>query len=177
MSIAYLLTGSNLGDRAGNLQAAISFIQQRAGKLVQCSPVYESSSWGFEHPTPFLNQALKLETEHKPDALLKILLEIETLQGRLRNSLSNDYEARTIDIDILFYNEEIIGTADLSIPHPKLHLRRFVLKPLTAIAPLFVHPILGRDIEALLKACPDDSLVKEYSDCCSFCRKEIGDAL
>ncbi|RLD76293.1 MAG: 2-amino-4-hydroxy-6-hydroxymethyldihydropteridine diphosphokinase [Bacteroidetes bacterium] len=175
MSIAYLLSGSNLGDRAGNLQSAITYIGKLAGEIVECSSVFESSSWGFDHPTPFLNQTLKVKTSLEPHELLKTLLKIEDKCGRVRRNIE-EYESRTLDIDILFYDDLVIEDPDLTIPHPLLHLRRFTLLPLSTIAAGLVHPILHKSVKELLDACPDDSLVTEASNCsCSCCEKKEAD--
>lgn len=174
MSIAYLLSGSNLGNRAGNLQRAVSFIQRGAGNI-SCSPVYESPSWGFEHPIPFLNQVIELQTSLSPSSLLHMLLKIERECGRTRSG--NGYEARTLDIDILFYDDIIIDSAELSIPHPRLHLRRFALMPLSVIAPDLKHPVTGKSIRELLNECPDDSIVTEFTVGNSYHKREVKDAI
>jgi 2-amino-4-hydroxy-6-hydroxymethyldihydropteridine diphosphokinase len=176
MGIAYLLTGSNEGDRAGYLQSAATQLRQVAGKLLQCSDIYESASWGFEHPSPFLNQAIKLETILDPNELLEILLQIEARCGRTRTN-DEGYEARTLDIDILFYDDLVIETQDLDIPHPRLHQRRFTLKPMVEIAPDYVHPLLKKSISQLLEECPDESVVMKYRVCRSCYRKEAGGAV
>ncbi len=178
MSIAYLLSGSNLGDRAENLQNAITYIGKLGGEIVECSSVFESSSWGFDHPTPFLNQTLKVKTSLEPHELLKTLLKIEDKCGRIRRNIE-EYESRTLDIDILFYDDLVIEDPDLTIPHPLLHMRRFTLLPLSTIAAGLVHPILHKSVKELLDACPDNSLVTEASNCSCSCyeKKEADDAV
>ena len=175
MSIAYLLSGSNLGDRAANLQSAMSLIREHAGNITVCSPVYESPSWGFEHPVPFLNQAIEIETSLSAESLLSTLHQIERKCGRKRSG--DGYAARTLDIDILFYDDIIIDTADLSIPHPRLQLRRFALLPMSVIAPGLQHPVLGKSISELLHECPDDSIVTEFKVGDPDQKKEVRDAI
>ncbi|WP_411030172.1 2-amino-4-hydroxy-6-hydroxymethyldihydropteridine diphosphokinase [Spongiimicrobium sp. 3-5] len=153
--ISYLSLGSNLGDRPNNLQQALFLLEENVGDIVRISPVYESASWGFESDD-FLNICISLETQLSPMALLDGILQIETGLGRLRGK-SEGYEARTIDIDILYYDFEILKTTALTLPHPQLHLRRFVLKPLADIAPQFYHPILIKDTRNLLQECRDKS--------------------
>lgn len=176
MSIAYLLSGSNQGDRVGNLEAAITSIGKLAGEIIQCSPVFESPAWGFDHPSPFLNQAIKLKTSLEPEELLKTLLSIEDDCGRTRNNM-DEYEARTLDIDILLYENAIIKSPQLIVPHPRMHLRRFTLLPLSSIAANIVHPVIHKSIQELLKECPDDSIVRESKDCTCCSKKEVRDAV
>lgn len=162
MSIAYLLLGSNLGNRREHLCNAKEAINRVAGKVLQLSEVYESPAWGFDHPRDFLNQALKLETLLEAHKLLTTILEIESKLGRERST--NGYEARSIDIDILFYDDILINEQDLIIPHPRLHVRRFALLPLSSIAGDYMHPSLKKSVNELLVCCPDDSEVKLYND-------------
>lgn len=162
MSIAYLLMGSNLGHRWSHLCDAADAISRSAGEIMELSKVYESPSWGFDHPSHFLNQAIKLKTRLNPDDLLKNILSIETMLGRKRET--GGYEARTIDIDILFYDELVIDKQELTIPHPRLHQRRFTLLPLADIAEDHVHPENGLSIKDLLHTCADNSTVRLYND-------------
>ncbi len=155
---SYLSLGSNLGDRPLLLQRALFLIQEKAGDIIRISNVYESTALGFDSGD-FLNVCLSLETQHPPDKLLSTLLEIEQLLGRKRSN-SETYEARSIDIDILYYDYEIIDTKVLTLPHPALEKRRFVLKPLAEIAPQFYHPILIKDTRNLLQECRDKSTVE-----------------
>jgi 2-amino-4-hydroxy-6-hydroxymethyldihydropteridine diphosphokinase len=175
-SLAYLLTGSNLGDRIGHLASAAGLLNAMAGEIVKYSPVYESPPWGFDHPTAFLNQAIALKTSVKPADLLAIIHDIEKSSGRRRGE-GNTYEARTLDIDIIFYGQEIIGEHDLQIPHPRMHLRRFTLLPLCDIAPGLVHPLLKKNMRELLDDCSDDSDVSCYTTDLSLRGKEVGGAL
>jgi 2-amino-4-hydroxy-6-hydroxymethyldihydropteridine diphosphokinase len=162
MSIVYLLSGSNLGNRWENICNAEREIRKLELLINSLSPVFESPSWGFDHPKAFLNQAMEISTSLKPKALLKELLDIERHLGRVRNK--NGYEARVIDIDILFYDDLIIEDKELILPHPRVHLRRFALLPLSKIKATLVHPAYNKNISELLKDCRDDSTVTEYAE-------------
>ncbi|MAU17348.1 MAG: 2-amino-4-hydroxy-6-hydroxymethyldihydropteridine diphosphokinase [Muricauda sp.] len=150
----YLSLGSNLGNRLANLQKAIFHIQQKAGKILDISSVYENPAIGFVGDD-FLNIALSLLTPLDPKELLDILLQIEQDFGRIRST--NGYSSRTLDIDIIYYGTEIINNHDLVIPHPQMQHRNFVLKPLSDIAPQFYHPVLEKDTRNLLQECRDRS--------------------
>lgn len=149
----YLSLGSNLGNRLFNLQRAVILLQKKLGPILEISGVYKSSSWGFDGED-FLNACLSLETKKTPSEVLKILLKVEQEMGRKRSE-GKGYQSRNIDIDLLYYNSEIIQTDELTVPHPRMHLRRFVLKPLADIAPQFYHPVLGKDTRNLLQECKD----------------------
>ena len=177
MSIAYLLSGSNQGNRAGILKNALDQINKLAGKVIECSAVYESPSWGFDHPSSFLNQAIKLETSLEPEALLQTLLHIELNFGRVRDKGSEHYQARTLDIDILLYDDIIIEREDLVLPHPRMHLRRFALEPLREIEPELVHPKMGKNISELLNLCTDESKIVKITSKQTYCKKEVGNAV
>ena len=159
MSFVYLLSGSNLGNRKENLTRARVMIEQRIGDIRDLSSIYETEPWGFAEKTnSFYNQAMKVSTSLSPFELLDELLAIENEMGRLRNK--KEYEARAIDIDILFYDERIINTDRLIIPHPGIHVRRFTLEILLEIAPECVHPVFKKDIKTLLNECKDDKKVR-----------------
>lgn len=147
----FLLTGSNRGDRQEMILRASVLIAEKAGSVLKTSSILETPPWGFTDPVAFLNQALEIETDLPPTQLLSTLHDIETLLGRTRSAQSSGYASRTMDIDILFYGQKIIQTKTLTIPHPRLHERYFALKPLTEIAPGFVHPVLGKTISQLLQ--------------------------
>ncbi|MBP5682031.1 MAG: 2-amino-4-hydroxy-6-hydroxymethyldihydropteridine diphosphokinase [Bacteroidales bacterium] len=148
----YLSLGSNLGDRADNLRRAIEQIDASVGTVTMQSPIYETQSWGYSDED-YLNQTIEVETALPPLQLLQTVNSIESQMGRIRSG--NGYEARPIDIDILFYDNEILDTPQLVIPHPKIALRRFVLQPTADIAPDFVHPTIGKTIRQLLEECED----------------------
>ncbi len=149
---AYLLLGTNLGDRAKHLEAARTGLARTAGTLVGLSAVYETAAWGITEQPDFWNQVVLLETDLPPEALLATVLAIEQSLGRTRDLR---YGARTLDVDILYYNDKIIESPSLSVPHPQIANRRFTLAPLAEIAPNFVHPILKLTQRQLLDACPD----------------------
>ncbi len=160
MNTVYLLTGGNVGNRQQYLEESAGHIEASCGRLLRRSAIYETAPWGKTDQPAFLNQALELSTWLPAEALLKQLLEIELHAGRKR---VEKYGARTLDIDILFYNQEIIQTAALTIPHPQMANRRFVLEPLNEIAPGYLHPVWRQTISQLLQACPDPLPVKKFS--------------
>ena len=142
----YLHLGSNLGDRFSYIKKAKQLIEQEAGELNQCSSLYETEAWGQIDQADFINQAIGLKTSLKPTQLLQTILSIEEKLGRERKE---KWAARTIDIDILFFGEEIIKLTNLTIPHPYLHQRNFVLIPMLEIAGDWIHPELSQSIEEL----------------------------
>lgn len=152
MNTAYLLTGGNMGNREENLAQAREAIQEHCGKIKAASSLYETAAWGKTDQPSFLNQALYIETKLTPRQLLKQLLKIEEEIGRKRKE---KYGPRIIDIDILFFNDEIYDSPSLKIPHPEIQNRRFVLAPLAEIAPEFVHPVLKKSITELLSITGD----------------------
>ncbi|QLG44507.1 2-amino-4-hydroxy-6-hydroxymethyldihydropteridine diphosphokinase [Costertonia aggregata] len=149
----YLSLGSNLGNKLKNLQLALFAINKEVGNVSKVSHVYWSPSWGFES-NDFFNACIEVRTKLYPNKILEAILDIETHLGRKRNA-EEGYIARTIDIDILYYEREVVSLDTLQIPHPNLQLRRFVLKPLADIAPQFYHPILEKDTRNLLQECRD----------------------
>ena len=159
-SIAFLGIGTNLGDREQNICSTIALITDSIGIVTSFSHVYETEPWGIENENTFLNIVLKIQTELKPIALLGKIHGIENQLGRIRNE--TQYSSRTIDIDILFYNNIIINGKNLQIPHPRAIERRFVLVPLCEIEPDGMHPVLGKSFSNLLKECRDDKKVTEY---------------
>jgi 2-amino-4-hydroxy-6-hydroxymethyldihydropteridine diphosphokinase len=161
MAKVYLLLGSNLGDRLNYMSAARSSIEANIGVVFNASSIYESEAWGFESDNKFLNQVLYLSTSKSPETILKKVKEIENQLGRERNE--NGYESRTIDIDILFYDQMIIEKEDLIIPHPKIQERLFTLVPLKEIASKMIHPTFGKTILELLEDCTDKIEVNKIS--------------
>lgn len=159
MNKVHLLTGGNMGDRVGNLQKAVHFLGQRVGRVVRKSALYETAPWGEADQDTFLNQAILLETELEPLAVLDISMQIERELGRTR-LLKNG--PRVIDIDILFYDHLVMTTSRLVIPHPEIQNRRFALVPLAQIDPDFVHPVFQLPVNVLLDTCPDTLAVSLY---------------
>jgi 2-amino-4-hydroxy-6-hydroxymethyldihydropteridine diphosphokinase len=156
-NLVTLALGSNLGDRSGNLRAAITALPPAVSVLEQ-SFVYETLPWGVIDQPNFLNMVIKGETQLKPLELLKQLKALETSLGRVP---SNHYGPRKIDIDILFYEDIILDTPELTLPHPHLHERAFVLAPLADLASEQIHPVFGKTIRQLL-ADVDTTGVKRY---------------
>ena len=157
---AYLLLGSNRGNRSEMLAKARELIDEQIGNIIKSSSVYETAPWGFDDKVSFLNQVIYIETLYNPFCLLDQLLQIESYIGRIRTS--KNYSSRNIDIDILFFNDYVINDKHLVIPHPRLHLRRFTLIPMAEIARDHIHPLFNRSIEALLKECNDTKEVKLF---------------
>ncbi len=151
-TLAYLLLGSNLGDRAARLAQARRDLAATAGRLVATSALYETAAWGVEDQPGFLNQVLVVDTELAAPALLAACLAAEQQQGRERLVR---WAARTLDVDILLFGQEIVATPSLTVPHPALPERRFALVPLAEVAPHLLHPQLHRTISQLLADCPD----------------------
>jgi len=160
MNGIYLLTGGNIGNRLDYLSKAKEEIKNICGSVVQESSVYETAAWGNEEQDAFLNQVLKIETALSPEELLKTILEIEQQLGRKREL---KHGPRIIDIDILFFNDQIINQHELIIPHPEIQNRRFVLVPLNEIAAHEIHPIINKPINDLLKECPDHLAVNKFN--------------
>ena len=148
MSLIYLSLGSNLDDRYATLQAALAALPPAVTVLAE-SPIYETPPWGVTDQPAFLNMVVRAETHLTPLALLALLKRLEAQLGRLP---SIRYGPRKIDLDILFYDELVLDTPELILPHPLLHERAFVLVPLADLAPGLVHPVLGQSIRDLLAA-------------------------
>ena len=149
MSVAFIGLGSNLGDRVGNIQKAIGEIS-KLGYVSTVSSLYETEPVGVENQPDFINCVIKLEISLSPYGLLVSLQSIEKGLGRERERREK-WEPRTIDLDIIFYDDLVIETHGLTIPHPRAHLRRFVLEPLCEIAPDFIHPTLKVTVSKLLE--------------------------
>lgn len=164
MNQAVLLLGGNLGNRKMLLIQAIKEIEKSCGKIIKKSKIYESESWGFDSKDNFLNQALKIETSIDAVKLLGKLQIIENKLGRTTKTPTNQaYSSRLIDIDILFFNNDIIENDILTIPHPRLHLRKFTLDCILDISPEYVHPVFNTTIEKLSHQCCDKTKVWQYA--------------
>lgn len=161
MNIIHILQGSNEGDRLDYLETSVKQIEENIGKIVKYSSIYESEPWGFETNIWFLNRVIVVETSLTPKIVLSKLLLIETELGRNRFS-DGVYHSRTLDLDILFVEKEIISTTNLVVPHPQLQNRRFTLLPLAEISPKFIHPSLNKTMIELLAQCTDKSKVQIF---------------
>lgn len=158
MKKIYLSLGGNLGNREKHLKEAIQFISERVGQIILKSSVYETKAWGIENQPDFLNQVIAVKTLLNPQEVLATILAIEKDMGRIRE---RKWYTRLIDIDLLFYEKEIIQEENLIVPHPFIAERNFVLAPLAEIAGAFIHPKLDKTIAALYKNCPDQLAVYE----------------
>lgn len=157
-----LLLGSDLGNRAVNLSNAISEIDYHFEKILRSSSVYETQAWGFDSSNDFLNQVLIIQTSKSPFEVLEIVLSIETKLGRNRDSKKKTYVSRIIDIDILFFEDIILKTRMLELPHPQLHKRKFTLIALEELNKDFIHPVCQQAVSQLLLKCKDNLWVKKY---------------
>lgn len=158
--VKYLLSlGSNMGNRAENLAMARKELKRNFGEIISASDVYETPPWGFDTDQPFFNQVVYLQSAIDPKAFLGLVLQIERRLGRERKK-EIGYASRNIDIDILLVDEQIIRNRQLTVPHPEMHNRRFVLRPAMDIVPNWKHPVLGVTIKGLLGKCSDESEIK-----------------
>jgi len=158
----FLLLGSNIHPRHNHLANAVRLINNLLGDITLLSSIYESEPWGFEAPVDFLNQVVCVDTTFEPLELLKKTQEMEQKSGRPPKSVKGNYLSRTLDIDILFFDDEIIHLPELTIPHAHIADRRFTLFPLTEIAPEKIHPVLKRNCRQLLAECRDKGKVWKY---------------
>lgn len=161
----YFSLGSNMGNRAAFLYFAIQELA-RSLTLVSVSSIYETEAWGYTDAKSYLNMAAWFRTEFSAQDLRKLTFEIEKTAGREVKTKRDvhDYHARTLDIDILFYDQFTIAEKELEIPHPRLHLRNFVLEPLAEINADLVHPVFNKTIRELLETSPDSSEIKRFAE-------------
>ncbi|HEV3244935.1 MAG TPA: 2-amino-4-hydroxy-6-hydroxymethyldihydropteridine diphosphokinase [Candidatus Paceibacterota bacterium] len=156
MSVAYIALGSNVGDRLAYLRSGKDKLA-RIGDLIAISPVYDTEPVGMAEGDCFLNAAISICTELKPEELLSKYLDIERTNGRLRSYRN---APRTLDIDLLLYDDLIVNTPRLKLPHPRMHERAFVLAPLADIAPAMLHPTLRKPMQELLDCCPPQEVTR-----------------
>jgi 2-amino-4-hydroxy-6-hydroxymethyldihydropteridine diphosphokinase len=153
MNVAFLCLGGNMGDRLANLNRAKALIEDEGMQIAGQSNMYETQAWGSENSADYYNQCIKVKTELSAPALMQVLLNIERKMGRVRTENRN--EARSVDLDILLFNNDTVESELITVPHPRLHLRQFVLKPLNEIAAEVMHPVLNKSINQLLLDCTD----------------------
>lgn len=162
MNKAIIQLGGNRGDVIRNFETTIQRLEERVGRVTLKSAIYETEPWGYDDVRWFLNQVIEVETNLDPESLLSQTQQIEVELGREVKKDPDLFEGRPIDLDILFYNTEIIHSDDLVIPHPYIRFRRFVLQPLCDHWGDLVHPEFGAPLSHLLKHCDDIGVVKPY---------------
>lgn len=154
--IVYLGLGSNLGDKRKNIEKALALIAERVGDVRALSGFYETPSWGYISSHTYLNAVARIETPLRPEDLLFATQDIERESGRTEKTIGRAYRDRIIDIDILLYGDLVIQTPLLTIPHPLMHQRAFVLQPLSEISPDLIHPVLGKTIAEIYSTSEND---------------------
>ncbi|MPQ45470.1 2-amino-4-hydroxy-6-hydroxymethyldihydropteridine diphosphokinase [Marinifilum sp. N1E240] len=161
MAKVYFLIGGNLGNREQILKDTAEHLNEKVGEIYLISSIYETEPWGFEHELSFLNQVVVCETTLLPIEVLNSTQEIELNLGRVRKK--NRYSERTIDIDLLFYDDLIMDTERLELPHPRMGERMFALAPLSEIIPEFIHPISFKTVQTMKTECEDTSVVTIFN--------------
>lgn len=151
MAEVYLGLGTNLGDKEANLDMAMEEIRKRVGEILSLSAYYITEPWGFDSKNAFLNAVCKVSTSLSPLDVLFTTQSIEKDLGRMKKSVNGQYSDRPIDIDILLYDDIVLDSPNLTIPHPLMHKRTFVMEPLSEIAPELVHPVLHKSMKEILK--------------------------
>ncbi len=158
MNTVYILLGSNMGNSKAQLLLAAEKIEIKIGKIIKASSLYTTEAWGKKNQPNFINQVLIVKTSVEASNLIKIVLTIEEGMGRKRTTKN---APRIIDIDILFFNNEIINTQNLVVPHPEIHNRRFVLVPLVELSPFYMHPFIKKSMSELLLTTKDNLNVQK----------------
>ncbi len=159
MQTIYIGIGGNIGRRERFIAAAVQLIATEIGRVAAESQLYKTAPWGMDDADDFLNAVVEVHTDLDADTVMMTCLRIEHRLGRKRSILGK-YTSRTIDLDLLFYGQEVIRVSSLTVPHPQLENRRFVLQPLAEIAPAFTHPILKRSMRDLLNDCADETKIE-----------------
>jgi 2-amino-4-hydroxy-6-hydroxymethyldihydropteridine diphosphokinase len=159
MNKTYLLLGSNIGNSKKQLSKAIALIEKKIGTIARQSGIYQTAAWGNTNQPDFLNQVIIVQTTLNAVQTMQNILGIEKKMGRVR-TVKN--APRIIDIDILFFNKEMISEKELIVPHPRLQNRRFALTPLNELSPNFKHPVIKKTIHRLFIHCPDKLNVKKF---------------
>jgi 2-amino-4-hydroxy-6-hydroxymethyldihydropteridine diphosphokinase len=158
MNYAYLITGGNIGNAKQQLAEAAHLLGQHCGHVIDQSALYETAPWGMADQENFLNQVLVIETGLSAQEVMKVIGTIEQQMGRKRKEKNGP---RVIDVDILFFNHQIINEPGLTVPHPHMRERRFVLEPLNEVAPAFIHPVFYKTVRQMLDECSDELKVKK----------------
>ncbi len=157
MTQTAIALGSNIGDRLGTMRQAVMLLEERSLRISASSDVFETPPWGMENQPRFLNACVLAETDILPRALLELLLNIESDLGRIRRY---KWGPREIDLDLLFYDDQVFNESGLVLPHPQMHRRAFVLVPLVQIAPDWSHPVLGKSIRELAGSLDASSIIR-----------------
>lgn len=161
MNTAYISLGTNLGDRLSNIESAYQCIEIECGRIVSRSSFYKTPPWGFASDEDFVNSVVEINTKLEVHDLLKAIQKIEKNLGRTRAQSNQDYQDRIIDLDIIDYNGMILSTEKLVLPHPRMHLRDFVLIPLCEISPNWNHPVLNKSIEKIINNLPNERFIEK----------------
>ena len=156
----YLLLGSNLGEKKLNIDYAAELIGSLIGEVITKSSIYQTSAWGVEDQPPFYNQVLEVKTKSKPEDLI---VDIQYIENKLGRERGERWGSRIIDIDVLYYENEVINLDNLIVPHPEIHNRRFTLIPLVEIAPDYLHPVLNKTNAQLLSEVKDELKVEKIA--------------
>ena len=163
-TLTHLSLGTNLGNRLDNFRLALRLIQEKCGKIITLSKIYETPALGFESEDDFLNMCISVQTELDPRSLLNALQLIEIEMGRTSKSIDGAYVSRVIDLDIILYGKKIIKTKELVLPHPRYKERLFVLVPFNDILKKFKDPENQKSLTAIKKECSDTSIIRPYKE-------------